>query len=579
MLKQKMKMHKNNFSRRLRVDLTITLLASWVVITLCSSLLFYQYAFNVVRQQAEKDRHVMLSQLEYNLTNYTRQMEQNTQQLTLLDSAARLMSGQLTDDVDIYLRSKAVFTQVEGWFQNFDAASVYYYSVSGTAIGVSPTSHRIQLHDPQAAQLAEKYLEQLAQAQKSVMWLGHLSAKDDFFYNGGDDTPYVSLLRVNNMQGKSASVILINISEENFRNIYNQANGERYSRYVVDENGSVVSGEALPFDTGEGTVAQARQPLNGMGWMLVDEYQLDALGQEAAHLLPYMGSLLVVALLAAILVSVGWINKFTRPLAKLKDATFQLEKGDLGATLDPQTTHELGALGRQFNAMSEGILRLMKQKEQVEEERRTYQIAALRAQINPHFLYNTLNNIRWISMIAKTENITECISALRDILYFIFRHEGDDCTLKEELDYVKNFLTIMNYRFGRTIHTRMEVEEGLESTRMIRFVLQPILENSIMHGNRQNGIPLEILLHAYRENGNLVIDVVDDGKGIAPDKLEELNAMLAQVDARADGIPQGRSIGIVNVHKRIRLCCGLSYGLRIASGNGETRIKLIMPLR
>lgn len=252
-----------------------------------------------------------------------------------------------------------------------------------------------------------------------------------------------------------------------------------------------------------------------------------------------------------------------------------MEEGELGIAVNIEGIDEIGMLGRRYNSMSQSILRLMKQNEAAQEEKLQVEMQFLRAQINPHFIYNTLNNIKWMAVIKKADNIVESITALSEILQPIFRNSDYVCTLQEEIEYTKDYIKVMNFRFAGAIQLEIELPEALKSCIVLRFLLQPLVENSIFHGFPETGGILRII--ASREGDDLQILIEDNGIGMEPERLALINQAIS---ASAHMEYQGR-IGVENVVRRVRLHYGEDYeGILVESEPGQgTRIRIRVPLR
>ena len=177
----------------------------------------------------------------------------------------------------------------------------------------------------------------------------------------------------------------------------------------------------------------------------------------------------------------------TKPLISLTTVIKKMGQGNLGLTLDLDMRNELGILIAQFNKMSKNILDLMEQKETIEEKKRMIEIGALQSQINPHFFYNTLNTIKWMAIMVKADNIVESITTLGDYLQPMFK-KGMFCTIQEEIDYIENYIKIMNYRMAGGIKFENHIAVEVRDCQILRFLLQPLVENAISHGlKNQNG--------------------------------------------------------------------------------------------
>jgi len=272
--------------------------------------------------------------------------------------------------------------------------------------------------------------------------------------------------------------------------------------------------------------------------------------------------------LAAILSRI-WIYKLMGPLNKLTAAIQETKGGVLGVTVPNPSNNELGILTGQFNEMSMSVKELFIRNEAAQEEKRSLEIETLKWQINPHFINNTLNVIRWMAIMNEEANIAESITSLSDLIDPIFRSQNRMCKLSEEAEYIRNYIKIMNFRYAGGLSCKFDIPQELTNCRILRFTLQPIVENSILHGlhNKAAGI---ISISAWDENGNLWIQARDNGTGMPDSRLAKVQRALTDNSATKEG---GKArVGLPNINRRIKLQFGDSYGVEIQSQlyNGTT---------
>lgn len=256
----------------------------------------------------------------------------------------------------------------------------------------------------------------------------------------------------------------------------------------------------------------------------------------------------------------------------------QMEQGNLGLQLAEDSRNELGMLGRQFNKMSRSIEELVKQIQDVEEEKRLMEKEALQAQINPHFLFNTLSNIKYMAMIVKANTIVECITAFGNFLVPIYKDKNDVWQVKHEITYLENYVKIMNYRFGGGIDVVCECPDTVQELYMLKFILQPLVENAIQHGFKEGEGKGTIRVSFREEDGQISIIVADDGCGMEQEKLKELGKRLEAYGTGNES--KGGHIGLGNVHRRLRIYYGEEYGLTVISAARQgTEVCVRLPVR
>ncbi|MGO4275700.1 sensor histidine kinase, partial [Paenibacillus sp. TAF58] len=252
----------------------------------------------------------------------------------------------------------------------------------------------------------------------------------------------------------------------------------------------------------------------------------------------------------------------------LVHAMWQMENGNLGIMLDETPSTELGIIGRRFNKMSLSIEELMEKNKIIEEDKRKLGLEALQSQINPHFLYNALNTIKWVAMLRKEMGIVDSITTLGNMLRSIYKERSLTVTLQVEVDYIENYLKIMNARYGEGVQVSLSIPGELLHCQIIRFILQPIVENAFIHGMYSKNYKGKIAITASGSEEDVFISVSDNGAGIEADKLTAIQACMKSGNSAYDLSP-GESIGLVNVNRRLLMQYGEGYGLAITGNPGE----------
>lgn len=289
--------------------------------------------------------------------------------------------------------------------------------------------------------------------------------------------------------------------------------------------------------------------------------------------------LITIAAASCIGVFLSWFLSRTVnvPVKQLQARIRRIENGDFSRDLSTEWPHELGDIGKTINDLSENVLLLMEQRIEDERQKREYEYKMLQSQINPHFLYNTLNSIKWMATIQNSPGIAEMTTSLSRLLKDISKGATNLVTIKHELDLINDYFIIQQYRYGGTITLTFRVEdEALLSCQILKFTLQPLVENAIFHGIEPKGTAGSIVIHIYQdETGDIHIDVTDDGVGMEP----EFTARLLHMETPASS-SFFKEIGVSNVHKRLQYEFGEQYGLSIRSRKGSfTTISILLPFR
>lgn len=260
---------------------------------------------------------------------------------------------------------------------------------------------------------------------------------------------------------------------------------------------------------------------------------------------------------------------FTKPITELSANMKKVQDGDLSVRVKTKNNDEMGDLGESFNVMTERLEMSLERILIEQEEKRISELNSLRAQINPHFLYNTLDSIIWMAECNQTEQVVDMTSALSKMLRASINRQKGDATLQLELQNAVNYLKIQKFRYSNKLDFKINVNKKLFNRKVVHLVLQPLIENAIYHGIKANKGAGNIEIKAYEENGLLYIQVIDDGVGMDAETVESLFK-------RERGNDFG--IGIYNVNRRIKLIYGEAYGLSIDSEmNKGTTVTILLP--
>ena len=232
-------------------------------------------------------------------------------------------------------------------------------------------------------------------------------------------------------------------------------------------------------------------------------------------------------------------------------------------------TDEIGTLYNQYQTMLEENNRYIKSEYENKMILMDTQMKALESQINAHFLYNTLEAINSLAEIEGAEDISVMALALGDMFRYSIKTKGALVTLEKELAHVKNFVAIQQIRFDNGFRFEMDVPEELYSCRILKLILQPLVENALYHGLLHCNAGSSIYLSARKENKIIYFTVKDDGVGMASETLEQLQKLLEEKPEFGElSQHANESIGLKNINARIRLYYGEDYGLSVKSEQG-----------
>jgi two-component system sensor histidine kinase YesM len=308
------------------------------------------------------------------------------------------------------------------------------------------------------------------------------------------------------------------------------------------------------------------------GWTVVGvTYKSDIMEQMDQMKLMYV-LLTVVLLFFATVLAVIFSNALTKPIMALRKSMKQVETGnfDIQIGTTDEYMNEIGGLHNSFKIMIYKIRQLIDNNIAEQEAKRKSELRALQAQINPHFLYNTLDSIIWMAEGSKNEEVIRMTSALSKLLRKSISNEDELVTLECEIDYVKEYLTIQKMRYQDKMEYEIVVDENILKVPIVKMVLQPIVENAIYHGIKYKENRGLIRITGRILENDVIIQVIDNGSGMDEETLR--NILVAK---RMD---ESKRVGVQNVHNRLQLYYGKNYGLQYESKEGEgTTVNITIP--
>lgn len=371
--------------------------------------------------------------------------------------------------------------------------------------------------------------------------------------------------------------------------------------YLLDKNGSFT--KAVPQFTvrsdmenaanSPGTRVQNVRMADGSGRVLVtcplgvEGWSISTILSESALSAQRQVYLLIIGLIALFILFMGsglaltLTKAISRPVKRLCGKIDAISEGDFSRMEEIEGPDELGIIGRGINDMSENVVSLMDKRVDDERQKKDLEYQILQSQINPHFLYNTLNSIKWMATIQSATGIAEMTTSLARLMKNVSKGTAAQITLREELDLVKDYFLIQKYRYGGSIAIEYQIaSEDLYQCLIHRFTLQPIIENALFHGIEPKGLAGLIVLRAEsceseRLGRLLKISITDNGVGMSPETIESV--LSGDAAPSADFF---RKVGINNVNQRIRYAFGEDYGISIESVEGEyTTMTITLPYR
>lgn len=309
------------------------------------------------------------------------------------------------------------------------------------------------------------------------------------------------------------------------------------------------------------------------GWATVGVTYLDEMMSRTDRLRNLFCLMAIVLVGVAMLIALFLTDMVTKPLRELRETMKAVESGDFDVEIKrPDTGDEISDLFRSFRSMILKIRELIDQNNAEQMEKRKSELNALQAQINPHFLYNTLDSIIWMAEGGNTKAVVLMTSSLAKLLRKSISSQSEMVTLEEEMEYTRSYLTIQKMRYVDKLEYEIDVEPAILRVETVKLIVQPLVENAIYHGIKYKEGKGLIQITGGAEGDWITLRVRDNGVGMTEEEL------LHVFDERETDTRKN-SVGILNVHRRIGLYCGAPYGLSFESVKGEgTTVSIHLPL-
>jgi two-component system sensor histidine kinase YesM len=321
------------------------------------------------------------------------------------------------------------------------------------------------------------------------------------------------------------------------------------------------------------TIVTCPSSLNG--WYLSQSISKSEFLQQKHfyHLFIYLILVLLVGLGVAL---IFYFNRtINNPITKIRKKLAAISTGDFTYDSSIEWDHELGEIGKGINSLSKNISLLMDKRIEDEKQQKDLEYQILLSQINPHFLYNTLNSIKWMATIQNATGIAEMTTALARLMKNISKGTTQLITIEEELSLLKNYFVIQQYRYGGTVSIDYDIDENVYECKILRFTLQPLVENALFHGIEPKGGTGKISITITSDHSSQIdIIILDNGIGMTNEQIED-SLMDKSDNTTSDFF---KKIGINNVNRRLKYEFGDKYGITITSTLGEyTKMHLVLP--
>lgn len=572
-------MKKRIFS--LQYKMMFLTLAVAVIPTMIVGIVAYMQSIKIVEEQVIKSNFNTVQQMANNMNDVFQSMDDLAIELWLDDDFMECLTASDEDDSGLAYEMLTAQQRVNHYtvFKE-DIYSVYVKAYNGLVFDTMSARN----------QVSRELEEELVRLKGKYVLIS-----DEIVNFDGTVQKVFSLLWVlkdpKNL-AKDLAIVKINILEKDISNIYRSnllsAGSETF---VIDEDQQILSAvegdkigsrmEQEVHGSSEKAEYSVREingerslcttvPLNQRKWKLVNIVPVKDLTKDSMTIQEVTVVAMVASVFFCTLVVLFFTMKVLHPLKQLGESMKRLENENFNTELPERGNDEVTLVCRNFNKMSRKLNELINEVYAYQIKQKEAELKVLHEQINPHFLYNTLNTIYWMCKMERASETALLVDSLSKLFRLSLNSGKSITTVEKEMEYLRYYIVIQKKRYEEMIWFEMEVSEDVLQCQTVKLTLQPLVENAIYHGIEKKGTRGRIVIRAYRSGDCMYFQVSDDGAGA---DVERLNALLYETGEANQGF------ALRNVHERIRLYYGEPYGLSFESSPGEgTTVTVVQPV-
>ncbi|MEO3947240.1 sensor histidine kinase [Gorillibacterium sp. CAU 1737] len=611
--------HGQSFSFMDRMSIQVKLILSYIIIILVPVLFFSWYLFNQMYsntiKEATRNSEYRLEIEKNNIINKMMMMESTAQIVASDRSVTELLTAPVEPSTAELVQFNDTTQQnlLNLIFSNPMISSLRIFTDNPNV----PEFWPIIFNESRVAD--RPWIRKTKELGEMVWWeIGENGKEITKRYDaeGKWTEPYVMLLRGLRQYNKTIGVIEMSVRlEDFFSSAFSSVQDPNAQMVIIDRNGKVYANKNAPFynDIGiseikrqlslhkAGDASQFSFSYNGQPYLVIpssiDELDAHVLSvvtmKEALSTITRWRNTIIIATIGLIvllsLITFFLHSLILKKLTILRDSMKKVRKGDFQVDIPVNGTDEVGELAFHFRQMMKKINELIVEAVNRQASAKEAELRSLRNQIDSHFLYNTLENLKMMAEIEGQYTLSDALTSLGSMMRYNLRWTSNHVRLREEVAHIQHYIAIMNIRYDNRLGLHLDIPAPFLEQEALKMSLQPIVENAVKHGmsaEQPLSRPLTVTIRVYSRGDQMLIEVEDDGNGMPPERLRDLNLMLrmedAEVQAMRSRMPkadqEGNGIGLRNVDQRIVMYYGKEYGIRAESQEGVgTRIIMTLP--
>ncbi len=570
----------------LRYKIIIFCICCFIIPLSIVTAITFNITSETVKNKANTVNYNLLSQIGDNL-NYVLDNVHGLSLYLLIDkNLTEILKSNKTDDIESIKTINSIQESLLNWI-NTNKNISYIGIVGNNGVGIEVGNFYLGRY------YKDFKNQDISNMFSSSKW--QMNGQLGYFIDSeSQDITFIRNIRDKNNLLQNLGLTLINVPENSLYKIYSDKFSEDSKTYIIDQNGTIISSSersklGQAFDSSLINRMKKNKDsryldigskgkksflyyykLDNVNWYVINEIPVSSVLTDTALIGRVIFITTILFGFIYILFTVFYMKRVLKPLIEMSRSMKEIEKENYSVNIIADTNDEVGILARSFNRMVRKLDELIKLVYSFEIKQRDVQIEMLRSQINPHFLYNTLDCIFWKSRMENAPVTSEMIKALSMFFRKSIGNIREKARVSDEMEHIRNYIYIQSQRFESRIEFSMNVDETLMKYSTINFVLQPLVENSLHHGIERNGGVGTIEINIFKSADKLVMEVTDDGYGV---DLEEIDRLMKNPEA------ENRGLAIKNINDRIQLLYGEKYGLFYKNNEeGGTTATVVQPL-
>lgn len=585
----------NNFRfKSIQSTIAVAFSCLIVVTIMVFAWMSYSLSTDAVKKNSRDYTYQLMGQLSSNIDSYMNYMD-NTSRMVLSSYDIQeylLKQIYLGATRKEELKQKISFQLNTVLNTRKDISSVLIFGTNGEII---PYNEKIKLN-PNVIPMEQSWYKKAMEAKgKVVISSAH---EQNMILNDFNQVISLSLELSSEVGGEKLGVLLVDLNYSVISDICNKIKlGDKGYVFIVDAQGNIVyhpdqhliatnqktelisevmrtPGSSFVTSEGKNSRMYTIKASQSTGWKIVGVTYVNELVSNKQELRTYTLFGGIAFLIIAVLLSFMLSLRISKPIKYLERSMKEVEKGNFDIQVDIQSSNEIGHLSVRFNRMTTEIKELMLQNVKEQELKRKSELQALQAQINPHFLYNTLDSIIWMAECSKPKEVILMTAALAKLFRLSISKGQEFISISNEIEHIKSYLTIQKMRYKSRLDFEIDVDTRILLYKLPKIILQPLVENAIYHGIRnKEGIGTIQITGIRKENG-ILLQVIDNGLGMSKEVIQNI---FQKVRTPEQG--SGSGIGVQNVDLRIKLHYGDQYGIHFESEIGVgTTVSVWLPI-